>query len=81
MSRLCVWVILLMILCVCVCHSQSLYENWFIALYTVFYTSMPVQCLAIFERVRDAFICDRSFKGCTRLRLMRPPRGLNPAHP
>ncbi|KAJ7993027.1 hypothetical protein DPEC_G00268180 [Dallia pectoralis] len=30
--------------------AQSLYENWFIVLYTVFYTSTPVQCLAIFEQ-------------------------------
>ncbi|KAM4629272.1 phospholipid-transporting ATPase IC [Polymixia lowei] len=30
--------------------AQSMYENWFIALYTVFYTSIPIQCLAIFEQ-------------------------------
>ncbi|KAM6962998.1 phospholipid-transporting ATPase IC [Aplochiton taeniatus] len=30
--------------------AQSLYENWFIALYSAFYTAMPVQCLSIFEQ-------------------------------
>ncbi|CAB1331466.1 unnamed protein product [Coregonus sp. 'balchen'] len=30
--------------------AQSLYENWFIILYTVLYTAMPVQCLGIFEQ-------------------------------
>ncbi|XP_056132853.1 phospholipid-transporting ATPase IC [Lampris incognitus] len=30
--------------------AQSLYENWFIALYTTFYTAFPVQCLALFEQ-------------------------------
>ncbi|XP_071778034.2 phospholipid-transporting ATPase IC [Centroberyx gerrardi] len=30
--------------------AQSLYENWFIALYTTFYTALPVQCMAIFEQ-------------------------------
>nr|XP_020479880.1 phospholipid-transporting ATPase IC-like [Monopterus albus] len=30
--------------------SQSLYETWFIALYTVFYTSYPVMCMAVFEQ-------------------------------
>uniref|UniRef100_A0A4W5NSU8 Phospholipid-transporting ATPase n=1 Tax=Hucho hucho TaxID=62062 RepID=A0A4W5NSU8_9TELE len=30
--------------------AQSLYENWFIILYTVFYTAMPVECLGIFEQ-------------------------------
>uniref|UniRef100_A0A3Q3J0D8 Phospholipid-transporting ATPase n=1 Tax=Monopterus albus TaxID=43700 RepID=A0A3Q3J0D8_MONAL len=31
--------------------SQSLYETWFIALYTVFYTSYPVMCMAVFEQI------------------------------
>nr|XP_054585972.1 phospholipid-transporting ATPase IC [Nothobranchius furzeri]XP_054585973.1 phospholipid-transporting ATPase IC [Nothobranchius furzeri] len=30
--------------------AQSLYETWFIALYTVFYTASPVMCQAIFEQ-------------------------------
>ncbi|XP_015238140.1 PREDICTED: phospholipid-transporting ATPase IC-like isoform X1 [Cyprinodon variegatus] len=30
--------------------AQSLYETWFIALYTVFYTATPVMCMAIFEQ-------------------------------
>ncbi|XP_035997230.1 phospholipid-transporting ATPase IC [Fundulus heteroclitus] len=30
--------------------AQSLYETWFIALYTVFYTAAPVMCMAIFEQ-------------------------------
>ncbi|XP_020557922.1 phospholipid-transporting ATPase IC isoform X4 [Oryzias latipes] len=30
--------------------SQSLYETWFIALYTVCYTAAPVMCVAIFEQ-------------------------------
>ncbi|GLD72278.1 phospholipid-transporting ATPase IC-like protein [Lates japonicus] len=30
--------------------AQSLYETWFIALYTVFYTATPVMCLAFFEQ-------------------------------
>ncbi|XP_029906406.1 phospholipid-transporting ATPase IC isoform X2 [Myripristis murdjan] len=30
--------------------AQSLYESWFIALYTAFYTSIPVQCMVFFEQ-------------------------------
>ncbi|KAM4547872.1 phospholipid-transporting ATPase IC [Odontesthes bonariensis] len=30
--------------------AQSLYETWFIALYTVFYTASPIMCMAIFEQ-------------------------------
>ncbi|XP_019936885.2 phospholipid-transporting ATPase IC [Paralichthys olivaceus] len=30
--------------------AQSLYETWFIAFYTVFYTVFPVMCLAFFEQ-------------------------------
>uniref|UniRef100_A0A3B5B6U2 Phospholipid-transporting ATPase n=1 Tax=Stegastes partitus TaxID=144197 RepID=A0A3B5B6U2_9TELE len=30
--------------------AQSLYETWFIALYTVSYTAFPTMCLAIFEQ-------------------------------
>ncbi|XP_072246377.1 phospholipid-transporting ATPase IC [Leuresthes tenuis] len=30
--------------------AQSLYETWFIALYTVFYTAAPIMCVAIFEQ-------------------------------
>ncbi|TKS74433.1 Phospholipid-transporting ATPase ID [Collichthys lucidus] len=30
--------------------AQTLYENWFIALYTVFYTSTPIMLLAFFEQ-------------------------------
>ncbi|XP_047444139.1 phospholipid-transporting ATPase IC [Mugil cephalus] len=30
--------------------AQSLYETWFIALYTAFYTAAPVMCIAIFEQ-------------------------------
>ncbi|XP_075943525.1 phospholipid-transporting ATPase IC [Anarhichas minor] len=30
--------------------AQSLYENWFIALYTVFYTAFPIMCVAFFEQ-------------------------------
>uniref|UniRef100_A0A3Q1G781 ATPase phospholipid transporting 8B3 n=1 Tax=Acanthochromis polyacanthus TaxID=80966 RepID=A0A3Q1G781_9TELE len=30
--------------------AQSLYESWFIAFYTVFYTAFPTMCLAIFEQ-------------------------------
>ncbi|XP_040896932.1 phospholipid-transporting ATPase IK isoform X2 [Toxotes jaculatrix] len=30
--------------------AQSLYETWFIALYTVFYTAFPVMCVAFFEQ-------------------------------
>ncbi|KPP57971.1 hypothetical protein Z043_124252 [Scleropages formosus] len=30
--------------------AQPMYENWFITLYTVMYTAIPVQCLAIFEQ-------------------------------
>lgn len=28
-----------------------MYETWFITLYTILYTSFPVQCLAMFEQV------------------------------
>ncbi|XP_077964706.1 phospholipid-transporting ATPase IC isoform X1 [Gasterosteus aculeatus] len=34
--------------------AQSLYETWFIALYTVFYTAFPVMCLAFFEQDASA---------------------------
>ncbi|XP_029987778.1 phospholipid-transporting ATPase IC [Sphaeramia orbicularis] len=37
--------------------AQSLYETWFIALYTVFYTAWPVLCLAFFQQ-------DVSAEGC-----------------
>ncbi|XP_041646707.1 phospholipid-transporting ATPase IC isoform X1 [Cheilinus undulatus] len=30
--------------------AQSLYETWFIAFYTVFYTAAPIMCLAFFEQ-------------------------------
>ncbi|CAK6955283.1 phospholipid-transporting ATPase IC [Scomber scombrus] len=30
--------------------AQSLYETWFIALYTVFYTASPVMCVAFFQQ-------------------------------
>uniref|UniRef100_A0A3B4GHE9 Phospholipid-transporting ATPase n=1 Tax=Pundamilia nyererei TaxID=303518 RepID=A0A3B4GHE9_9CICH len=30
--------------------AQSLYESWFIALYTVFYSAYPILCLAFFEQ-------------------------------
>ncbi|KAK2907735.1 phospholipid-transporting ATPase IC [Channa argus] len=30
--------------------AQSLYETWFIALYSAFYTAFPVMCLAFFEQ-------------------------------
>ncbi|XP_063057432.1 phospholipid-transporting ATPase IC [Engraulis encrasicolus] len=39
--------------------SQRVYESWFISLYTVMYTSIPVQCLAVFEQ-------DVSAEGCVR---------------
>uniref|UniRef100_A0AAY4D1D0 P-type phospholipid transporter n=1 Tax=Denticeps clupeoides TaxID=299321 RepID=A0AAY4D1D0_9TELE len=39
--------------------AQPLYETWFIPFYTIAYTSMPVQCLAIFEQ-------DVSAEGCLR---------------
>lgn len=35
----------------CPVSSQSLYETWFIALYTVLYSAAPVMCLAVFEQV------------------------------
>lgn len=31
--------------------AQPMYESWFIALYTIMYTSLPVQCLGIFDQV------------------------------
>ncbi|XP_017262394.1 phospholipid-transporting ATPase IC [Kryptolebias marmoratus] len=30
--------------------TQSLYETWFIALYTVLYSASPIMCIAIFEQ-------------------------------
>ncbi|KAI4829514.1 hypothetical protein KUCAC02_023554 [Chaenocephalus aceratus] len=30
--------------------AQSLYETWFIALYSLFYTAFPIMCLAFFEQ-------------------------------
>ncbi|XP_048833503.1 phospholipid-transporting ATPase IC isoform X1 [Brienomyrus brachyistius] len=30
--------------------GQPMYESWFITLYTILYTSFPVQCLAVFEQ-------------------------------
>lgn len=32
---------------------QSLYETWFIAFYTTFYTSVQIFFVAIFEKVRE----------------------------
>uniref|UniRef100_A0A3B4AMZ7 P-type ATPase C-terminal domain-containing protein n=1 Tax=Periophthalmus magnuspinnatus TaxID=409849 RepID=A0A3B4AMZ7_9GOBI len=37
--------------------SQSLYETWFIAFYTVFYTSNPILCVAFFEKDANAEDC------------------------
>ncbi|XP_072294181.1 phospholipid-transporting ATPase IC [Eucyclogobius newberryi] len=37
--------------------AQSLYETWFIAFYSVFYTSYPILCVAFFEK-------DASTEGC-----------------
>lgn len=37
-------------------HLQSMYESWFIAFYTVFYTAFPVICMAFFEQVRLRFL-------------------------
>ncbi|XP_020795715.2 phospholipid-transporting ATPase IC [Boleophthalmus pectinirostris] len=34
--------------------AQSLYETWFIAFYTVFYTSNPILCVAFFEKDTSA---------------------------
>ncbi|XP_066503144.1 phospholipid-transporting ATPase IC [Hoplias malabaricus] len=34
--------------------AQPMYESWFIALYTVLYTSLPIQCLGIFEKDMSA---------------------------
>ncbi|KAG5275744.1 hypothetical protein AALO_G00124090 [Alosa alosa] len=39
--------------------AQRLYDSWFISLYTVMYTALPVQCLALFEQ-------DVSAEGCVR---------------
>ncbi|KAM7410157.1 hypothetical protein PAMA_001550 [Pampus argenteus] len=30
--------------------AQSLYESWFIALYTIFYTAFPIMCVAFFQQ-------------------------------
>ncbi|KAF5892374.1 phospholipid-transporting ATPase IC-like, partial [Clarias magur] len=30
--------------------AQLMYESWFISFYSVFYTSLPVQCLGIFDK-------------------------------
>jgi len=38
----------------CISLLQSLYESWFIALYTVFYTAAPIMCVAFFEQVGQA---------------------------
>ncbi|KAI4899997.1 hypothetical protein NFI96_014505, partial [Prochilodus magdalenae] len=34
--------------------AQPMYESWFIALYSTMYTSLPVQCLGIFEQDMSA---------------------------
>ncbi|KAM8874227.1 phospholipid-transporting ATPase IC [Spinachia spinachia] len=34
--------------------AQSMYETWFIAMYTAFYTALPVMCLAFFEQDASA---------------------------
>uniref|UniRef100_A0AAV2KYX8 Phospholipid-transporting ATPase n=1 Tax=Knipowitschia caucasica TaxID=637954 RepID=A0AAV2KYX8_KNICA len=34
--------------------AQSLYEPWFIAFYTIFYTSNPILCVAFFEKDTSA---------------------------
>ncbi|XP_059196383.1 phospholipid-transporting ATPase IC [Centropristis striata] len=39
--------------------AQSLYETWFIALYTVFYTATPILCVAFFEQDVNAESCLR----------------------
>ncbi|XP_041791304.1 phospholipid-transporting ATPase IC [Chelmon rostratus] len=37
--------------------AQSLYETWFIALYTVFYTASPIMFMAFFEQDMSAESC------------------------
>ncbi|XP_055074307.2 phospholipid-transporting ATPase IC [Misgurnus anguillicaudatus] len=39
--------------------AQPMYESWFISLYTTTYTSLPIQCLGVFEQ-------DVSAKSCLR---------------
>ncbi|TRY62354.1 hypothetical protein DNTS_025883 [Danionella cerebrum] len=39
--------------------AQPMYESWFISLYTTLYTSLPIQCMGIFEQ-------DVSSKSCLR---------------
>ncbi|KAL1023001.1 hypothetical protein UPYG_G00035240, partial [Umbra pygmaea] len=55
--------------------AQSLYENWFIVLYTVFYTATPVECLAIFEQdvsAQGSLSCPELYKVGQRQELFNP---------
>ncbi|XP_058256418.1 phospholipid-transporting ATPase IC [Hemibagrus wyckioides] len=37
--------------------AQHMYESWFISLYSILYTSLPVQCLGLFEQNMSAESC------------------------
>ncbi|KAK3533435.1 hypothetical protein QTP70_020783, partial [Hemibagrus guttatus] len=37
--------------------AQHMYESWFISLYSILYTSLPVQCLGFFEQNMSAESC------------------------
>ncbi|XP_053094267.1 phospholipid-transporting ATPase IC [Pangasianodon hypophthalmus] len=39
--------------------AQLMYESWFISLYSILYTSLPVQCLGLFEQNMSAESCLR----------------------
>ncbi|KAK2868944.1 hypothetical protein Q7C36_000815 [Tachysurus vachellii] len=39
--------------------AQLMYESWFISLYSILYTSLPVQCLGLFEQNISAESCLR----------------------
>ncbi|XP_053491012.1 phospholipid-transporting ATPase IC-like [Ictalurus furcatus] len=39
--------------------AQVMYESWFISLYSILYTSLPVQCLGLFDQNMSAESCIR----------------------
>lgn len=42
---------------------QVAYENWFITLYNLCYSSLPVLLVGLLDQVRTGFVVEKSFIG------------------
>ena len=62
----CVCVFVSVCVCVCVCEGgcavvcpplQTVYDEWFITLYNLVYTALPVLGMSLFDQVRTCCCC------------------------